>query len=94
MAAVAWVAPAMDALRAGDWSHAERHAGGRVEPLHHPYRNAFSGRTTSKNHFHFEADPEICWEITCFAPDGSHKLVDVVTLVEWMIKDGWEMTKK
>lgn len=78
----------------GDYSTASRHAGGRVEPLHFPYRNAFSGRTTSKNHFHFEARPEICWEITATAPNGQEQIVDVVTLVEWMIKDGWERTKQ
>ena len=75
-----------------DWSDAERHAGGRVEPLHHPYRNAFSGRNTSKNHFHFEKS-EVFWEITCIGPDGRQQPVDVVLLVEWMIKDGWEKTK-
>lgn len=62
--------------------------------MHHPYRNAFSGRTTSTNHFHFEAPSEVCWEITCInAPSGGQQLVDVVTLVEWMIKYGWQKTK-
>ena len=83
-----WAAEGMD------WTYAERHAGGRVEPMHHPYRNAFSGRTTSKHHFHFEAPSEVCWEITCLnPPSGGQQLVDVVTLVEWMIKYGWQKTK-
>ena len=81
---------------AADWSEANRHAGGRLEKLHHPYRNAFSGRTTSRNHFHFDAKDELCWRITCWAHERplEKQEVDVVQLVEWMINEGWEKIKK
>ena len=77
----------------GDLAADARHAGGRVEPLHFPYRNAFSGRTTSRNHFHFQTHSEVCWEITC-GYKGKQEKVDVVTLVEWMRADGWQAIKQ
>ena len=63
--------------------------GSMLERLNHPYRNAFSGRSTSNRSFHFHPATDSHWELTCTAPDGTSKSCDVPELVEWIIKEGW-----